>query len=498
MEDSVTFIYKEYRIEFSGDGVSICGEAFCPGERMSIGKIMGHTYNSKDRIDKSHRKDNSLHLDLLIVSEPHNRKGVGTTLMNMFMHYAEKRKVKHVTTSPTPIDGRSMADLEKFYRKFHFSTGIMVKRIEFVNDDIFLMEQKEIEAGDFEAEKIKNINHEVEKAVSAQSSNSFEGDSDDGIEPVDKVELEENIEAAFRMLDEEAQRIEARKAMLEEISSINGLSNKKSSAGKIEDEEELTTYEPSIYGSDHEGGSHIIKQTKNKETDEEKVTLNEIGERENAQSNYIENSKNIGILTTIYYVEERLPKFSKILGISSEFAAQKAYFEQKGHEVISVDSIDLSGYADDSFNVVLAIEAMDGLSTKEEQVNFLKEAYRVCKPYGRIFVSFTSNDMMLANEILNYDPDFLTADNVDKKTMKIRHGSRNTFKISEMEDIIESSGMQYTKKFAMDGIAALMKDQINAMNDRQFNKWMSYHLYACEKEHIIGYSTSIIFVIKKV
>ena len=122
----------------------------------------------------------------------------------------------------------------------------------------------------------------------------------------------------------------------------------------------------------------------------------------------------------------------------------------------------------------------------------------MCKVGGRVFVSFTSNDMMLANEILNYDPDFLKSENVDKKTMKILHGSKTTFTIDEMEDVIHSSGMEFTKRFAMDGIGSMMTEQIDAMNDSQFNKWMSYHLYACEKEHGIGYSSSIVYIIKKI
>ena len=44
----------------------------------------------------------------------------------------------------------------------------------------------------------------------------------------------------------------------------------------------------------------------------------------------------------------------------------------------------------------------------------------------------------------------------------------------------------------------LLTEQIDAMNDSQFNKWMSYHLYACEKEHGIGYSSSIVYIIKKI
>ena len=56
-------------------------------------------------------KDNALHIDMLIVSEKHNGKGVGSTLMKMMMLYVEKRKVKHVTTNPTPIDGRTTNQL---------------------------------------------------------------------------------------------------------------------------------------------------------------------------------------------------------------------------------------------------------------------------------------------------------------------------------------------------------------------------------------------------
>lgn len=238
-----------------------------------------------------------------------------------------------------------------------------------------------------------------------------------------------------------------------------------------------------------EGKDDYAEHLKEKTGSEEKAA---------SQVNHIPNSYNIGILTTIYYVEERLPKKSDILDISSRFVAKKAYFEQKGHKVTSVNSIDLTEFNDESFDVVLAVEPMDKLKTKEEQVSFLKEAYRVCKVGGRVFVSFTSNDMMLANEILNYDPDFLKSENVDKKTMKILHGSKTTFTIDEMEDVIHSSGMEFTNRFAMDGIGSMMTEQIDAMNDSQFNKWMSYHLYACEKEHGIGYSSSIVYIIKKI
>lgn len=224
MYDTVAYIYKDYRIEFKEEGYHVYGEAFYPGEVLPVGTITGHSYNSKDENDISHMKDNSLHIDMLIVSEKHNGKGVGSTLMKMMMLYVEKRKFKHVTTNPTPIDGRTTKQLEKFYHKFHFSTGIMIKRIEFVDDkDMFELDSDENSEEEFETQKIKNINHDVEKAVSSQKSGSYqEEEVIEGLQPVEKIELKENIQAALRVLDEEAHKIEMKKVMLEEISNAIG------------------------------------------------------------------------------------------------------------------------------------------------------------------------------------------------------------------------------------------------------------------------------------
>ena len=145
--------------------------------------------------------------------------------MKMMMLYVEKRKFKHVTTNPTPIDGRTTKQLEKFYHKFHFSTGIMIKRIEFVDDkDMFELDRDENNEEQFETQKIKNINHDVEKAVSSQKAGSYkEEEVIEGLQPVEKIELKENIQAALRVLDEEAHKIEMKKVMLEEISNANGI-----------------------------------------------------------------------------------------------------------------------------------------------------------------------------------------------------------------------------------------------------------------------------------
>ena len=326
MYDTVAYIYKDYRIEFKEEGYHVYGEAFYPGEVLPVGTITGHSYNSKDENDISHMKDNSLHIDMLIVSEKHNGKGVGSTLMKMMMLYVEKRKFKHVTTNPTPIDGRTTKQLEKFYHKFHFSTGIMIKRIEFVDDkDMFELDSDENSEEEFETQKIKNINHDVEKAVSSQKSGSYqEEEVIEGLQPVEKIELKENIQAALRVLDEEAHKIEMKKVMLEEISNANGIeeslyeleqdvelkqeaTNKRTASDNVkislkqDDNKKKQKLKTECKISDKleddftkEGKDDYAEHLKEKTGSEEKAA---------SQVNHIPNSYNIGILTTIYYVE---------------------------------------------------------------------------------------------------------------------------------------------------------------------------------------------------
>jgi len=53
------------------------------------------------------------------------------------------------------------------------------------------------------------------------------------------------------------------------------------------------------------------------------------------------------------------------------------------------------------------------------------------------------------------------------------------------------------KHIAVDGLSQLLRDKINAFDDKQFNEWLRFHLYTCEKEEMIGYSNHIVFIAEK-
>ncbi len=59
------------------------------------------------------------------------------------------------------------------------------------------------------------------------------------------------------------------------------------------------------------------------------------------------------------------------------------------------NALDLSRYADDSFDIVLLFGPLYHLHSETDQMHCLREAKRVCKPGGKLFAAFIANDMVI-------------------------------------------------------------------------------------------------------
>lgn len=142
----MAYIFGNYLVEFVKDDAQIVGEVFYPGEKIPVGKVTCHFYNYNDHEDKSHKKDDSIHIDILRVQVDHDNKGIGTFLMKKIIEYADKGKIKHVTTTPSPTGRISIGDLKRFYMKFRFGSGFLMKKIEFVDEHELLADVLEMES----------------------------------------------------------------------------------------------------------------------------------------------------------------------------------------------------------------------------------------------------------------------------------------------------------------------------------------------------------------
>ena len=68
----------------------------------------------------------------------------------------------------------------------------------------------------------------------------------------------------------------------------------------------------------------------------------------------------------------------------------------------------------------------------------------------------------------------------------------------EIADLNLHVPVKRIKLIATDGATSYMKNQIDAMDDETFNKWMEYHMAICERQDLIGASNHTLDILQKI
>lgn len=252
------------------------------------------------------------------------------------------------------------------------------------------------------------------------------------------------------------------------------------------------------------------------------MDLNELYSYFNEEDRLKSKSSSIEFLTTNHYIRKFLKPNMKILDIGAGTGAYSFYYAKQGYEVTAIDlvekhveimkskvtsdmkikvyqgnALDLSFLEDGCFDLVLCLGPLYHFDNDFDKLKCINEAKRLCKKGGIIFFAYISNDMVFVTESTLYNPKFLKSDHYDKNTFKIKDITFCFLTVEKMEDLMKKTKLKKLHQFAADGLAELLEDKINKFNDDEFNEWFRYHLYACEKENVIGYSNHIVYVAKK-
>ena len=229
----------------------------------------------------------------------------------------------------------------------------------------------------------------------------------------------------------------------------------------------------------------------------------------------------VEFLTTVRYIEKYLTTGAKILDVGAGAGEYSFYFARKGYHVSALEladanitafrakmanddtidlvqgnALDLSRYESDSFDIVLLFGPLYHLHEEADKLRCIEEAKRVCKPDGKIFFAFISNDMVILT-MQQCQEDYLMNGDYNKETFRLDDFPFVFHTPDRCRELLGKAGIQICHEVASDGASELLQDLVNGLDDASYHQYLRYHFYICEKPEFLGMSNHLLFVGEK-
>lgn len=237
-----------------------------------------------------------------------------------------------------------------------------------------------------------------------------------------------------------------------------------------------------------------------------------------------DKAHSVEYLTTKHYIEKNLKKGDRILEIGAGTGAYSINYAKEGYKVDAIElstrnlsilkskitddmdinaiegnALDLSMYEDNTFDVTLLLGPLYHLFTEEEKEKAIREAVRVTKKDGFIYIAYITSDSIVVSNFLKKhrllelkklsDENYKLIDKVEEIF--------NNFYVEEFNNLMNKYNIEHITSFATEGLSYIMKEYVNDLSEEEFNIWVDYHLKNCERKELLSYSTHVIYIGKK-
>lgn len=236
-----------------------------------------------------------------------------------------------------------------------------------------------------------------------------------------------------------------------------------------------------------------------------------------------DHTHNIEFLISKEYIDKYLKKGDKILEVGAGTGRYSLYYSSQGYDVTAIeyvqhnldilkskiksnmtiraeqgDAVDLSRFADDTFDITLVLGPLYHLYTESDINKAISEAIRVTKKNGIIMIAYITSDGVFADWGIDHLIDGYPKE-FDKDFKLIRHpeGIFAPFYISEFKEIMSKRNVKFLHNVATDGIANIISKKINNLSDEEFKVWVKYQLSICEREDLQGFSCHMLYICEK-
>lgn len=226
----------------------------------------------------------------------------------------------------------------------------------------------------------------------------------------------------------------------------------------------------------------------------------------------------VEFLTTVRYIEKYLSPSSKILDVGAGAGEYSLYFARKGFHVSALEladaniaafrkkiasndpidltqgnALDLSRYESNSFDIVLLFGPLYHLHDEKDRLRCIEEAKRVCKPEGKIFFAFISNDIVILT-MQKTNSDYLLNGDYNKETFRLDDIPFVFHTVERCRELLDKVGIHICHEVAADGASELLQDLVNSLDEASYQQYLRYHFYICEKPELLGMSNHLLFI----
>lgn len=230
--------------------------------------------------------------------------------------------------------------------------------------------------------------------------------------------------------------------------------------------------------------------------------------------------------TTMDYIRRYAKKSDKILEVGAGTGRYSIELAKEGYDVTAIelvehnveilkanskdvkniqafqgDALNLGRFNDNEFDITLVLGPLYHLYDKTDIHKAIDEAIRVTKKDGIIFIAFLSVYAIIFDVYMNGNLRAGLEENFEED-YKVKHFEKQLFTgydIAEFEQLFEKKDVWHITTVATDSLLELAEERSDfSMSDDEFEQFVKYHLATCEKRELLGSSSHLLYICKKI
>lgn len=256
---------------------------------------------------------------------------------------------------------------------------------------------------------------------------------------------------------------------------------------------------------------------------------------ENHYENYEEDARlgyrygQVEFLTTMRYIEKYLKPDAHVLEIGAGTGRYSRAIADKDYRVEAVElvphnieifrrqitpaqkirvtqgnALDLSAFSSSGFDITLLLGPMYHLYNDADKQTAIREALRVTKPGGVIFVAYCLSDASILREGFDRGTldiaDYITRGKIDGETFATTSLPEDIFELVRKEDIdrvMAAFQVERLHYIATDMLTGFLRESLENMSGATFELYMKHHFAICERQDMVGMTHHSLDVFKK-